>query len=530
MIAIPMLLLALAATTSAPPDSAVLQLQNRKIFVFRAPIGASGPQERASSAASRIREAAKSDSTEIITRATPEGILVLIGARPVFAVTPGDVDTAAGVSVTDEATAAARQLRTAIAEDGESRSLKTLLRGLVLSLLATAGIALLLKGLVAARRWLVRKVERVAGRAAPRIRIRGVTLVGPDHVKRGGSAVAIAVAWVAGLGACYGYLTFVLTRFPWTRPWGEALGYFLISTVRRLATSALGYVPDMITAAVIFFAARFVVGFVQSLFHAAEQGRIALPWVHTDTASPSRRIVTALIWLFALVLAYPYLPGSHSAAFKGISVFAGLLITLGSTGLMGQAMSGLVLMYSRSFKVGDFVRVNQTTGTVVSLGMLSTRIRTTKDEYVTLPNSVVVNGGITNYSLGSREGHAVVLYTSVTIGYDAPWRQIHELLLTAARRTDGVLHEPAPWVLQQALNDWTVEYQINVSIDPALAAKIPQIYSLLHANIQDAFNEAGVEIMSPSYFALRDGNSAAIPEEQRPKRRPPALRVDVNPE
>lgn len=206
-------------------------------------------------------------------------------------------------------------------------------------------------------------------------------------------------------------------------------------------------------------------------------------------------------------------------------MFAGLLITLGSTGLVGQAMSGLVLMYSRSFKTGDFIRVNQTLGAVVSLGMLSTRIRTTKNEYVTLPNSVVLSGSVTNHSFGAQEGAALVLYSSVTIGHDAPWRRVHELPIGAARRTEGVRADPAPWVLQQALSDWTVEYQIHVSIDPLSAARIPQIYGHLHAGIHDAFNQAGVEIMSPSYFAARDGNDPAIPEQHRAKTRASAIPV-----
>ncbi len=530
MLAIALLLTTLAAASPDTPDTALLELQNRKIAVFRTPVGAAGPQERLNAALRRIREAAKSESPEVTTRPAQEGVLVLVGKRAVFVVAPGDVDTTGGGSVADEATATAQRLRTAIAEIEESRNLRSLLRGLVLSLLATAGIALFWKGLASGKRWLIRKVERWAKWAAPRLGIRGLTLLHPEHLARAGRFLATATAWLAGLGAGYGYLTFVLTRFPWTRPWGEALGFYLVHTVGRLGKSALDYIPDLITAAVIFIATRFVARLVQSIFLAAEQGRVVLPWVHADTASPTRRIVTALIWLFALVLAYPYLPGSHSAAFKGISVFAGLLITLGSTGLVGQAMSGLVLMYARSFKAGDFVRLNQTLGTVVNLGMLSTRIRTIKNEYVTLANSVVVNGNITNYSLGSREGHALTLYSSVTIGYDVPWRQVHDLLLAAAARTDGVLTSPAPWVLQQALNDWTVEYQINVSIDPATAATIPKIYSTLHASIQDTFNEAGIEIMSPSYFALRDGNTSSIPEERRPKRRPPAFRVDVHPE
>jgi small-conductance mechanosensitive channel len=228
-------------------------------------------------------------------------------------------------------------------------------------------------------------------------------------------------------------------------------------------------------------------------------------------------------------VAYPYLPGSDSAAFKGVSVFGGLLLTLGSAGVVGQAMSGLVLMYSRGFKVGDFVQIGNTMGTVVGLGLLSTRVRTTKNEYVTLPNGVVVSGAVINLSAAQDQAHHLTIYSSVTIGYDVPWRQVHELMIEAAKATEGVLAEPPPFVLQRALNDWYVEYQVNAAIDPQRAPELPGFYSRLHGNIQDAFWAAGVEILSPSYFAVRDGNTATIPPEHRPKKRTATFRVDMNP-
>jgi small-conductance mechanosensitive channel len=233
--------------------------------------------------------------------------------------------------------------------------------------------------------------------------------------------------------------------------------------------------------------------------------------VHPETARPTRRIAQALLWVFAIAVAYPHLPGSGSATFKGVSVLAGLLFTLGSAGLVGQAMSGLVLMYSRSFKVGDFITAGGIQGTVVELGLLSTRLCTPKNEYVTLPNGVVVGGAVTDYTTAREHGQALFLYSSVTIGYDTPWRRVHELLLAAAARTEEMLRDPAPFVLQRALDDSYVEYQINVAVDPGRAADLPALYSVLHASIQDVFADAGVEILSPTYRAWRDGNAPALP-------------------
>ena len=277
----------------------------------------------------------------------------------------------------------------------------------------------------------------------------------------------------------------------------------------------LGAIPNLFVVALIFVAARFAVAGARSLLDAAADRRIVLPGIHPDTAAPTRRIVTVLLWLFAVALAYPYLPGSSSEAFKGVSVFAGLLFTLGSAGLVGQAMSGLVLMYARSFKVGDFIEAGGVQGTVVELGMLSTRLRTPKNEYVSIPNGVVVGRAVTDYSAARESGQPLFLHSTVTIGYDTPWRRVHELLVAAARRVEGVRADPPPFVLQQALDDSYVAYQVNAAVDPARAAEMPWFYSALHAGIQDAFAEAGVEILSPSYHAVRDGNDETLPKDRR---------------
>lgn len=228
-------LIAPAGTPTSPPDSATLEIQNRKIVVFRAPVGATGPEERAAAAAYRIQKAMKANLAEVTVRPAPEGMLVLVGDRPAFAATPDDVDTVAGVSVEERAAAAAVQLRVAIAATAETRSVRTLLRGLLFSLLAIGGLALVILGLLRARRTLLRLVESRVSRATPRLTIRGLTLPRPDHLARSARAVVMALAWVGGLSACYACLTFVLTRFPRTRPWGEALGHYLLATVRGLA-------------------------------------------------------------------------------------------------------------------------------------------------------------------------------------------------------------------------------------------------------------------------------------------------------
>ena len=510
-------------------DTAVLRIGNRLVVVFRGRLGAATPQERAAAAARRVETALVGGRDTVSSETRPEGILVLMGAQPVFTVTPADADTAAGASTTTVAGRATAQLRLAVSESREARNLRSLLTALALALAATAAVILALRLLVLGRRRVCAKLDLLTVAAAPKITIRGLALIHPRQLVVAARVLVTVAAWGLGLVAVYLYATFVLSQFPWTRPWGEALGQFLLSTLGQLGLGALHAVPSLFTVVLIFVVARFLADLVRTIFDAVEQRRLVIPGIHPDTAHPTRRIVIALLWLFALVVAYPYLPGSGSAAFKSVSVFTGVLITLGSAGLVGQAMSGLVLMYSRSFKVGDFVQVAGVQGTVVELGLLSTRLRTPKNEFVTLPNNVVVSGPLTDYTAAGEHHRPLLIYSSVTIGYDVPWRQVHDLLTTAAQKTDGVLKEPAPFVLQRALDDSYVEYQVNASIDSSRAAELPSIYSQLHASIQDAFWAVGVEIMSPSYHAVRDGNTVTIPAEHRPKQRTAAFRVDVNP-
>lgn len=500
-------------------DTAVLQLGSRLVTVFRARVAAVDPGERAASASRRIEAALAAGTDSVTTQQAPDGVLVLVGGRAAFVISRADVDTAAGQTLEEAAATVTGRLRTAITEVQKSRSVLALLVALAQGFAATAALALAIALLLQGRRRVTARLRGLTAAARPRFSIRGVTLLRPLQVISAARAAVTLLAWGLGLVAGYLYLTFLLTRFPATRAWGEALGHYLVTMLANLGLGALRALPGLFTVAVIVVAVRFVVGLVRTAFDAVGRGTLVLPGIHPDTAKPTRRIVTALLWMFALVVAYPYFPGSGSAAFRGVSVFVGVLLSLGSAGLVGQAMSGLVLMYSRAFKEGDFIQAGETQGTVQSLGLLSTRVRTPKNEYVTLPNNVIVGRPITNYSTPQSAHEALTIYSSVTIGYATPWRRVHELLNSAARRTDGVLAEPAPYVLQRALNDWYVEYQVNAAIDPGRAAELPRFYSTLHANIQDAFRDAGVEIMSPTYLALRDGNAPTIPEAQGPGKR-----------
>ena len=231
-----------------------------------------------------------------------------------------------------------------------------------------------------------------------------------------------------------------------------------------------------------------------------------------------------LLIAFGLVVAFPYLPASDSPAFTGVSVFMGVLVSLASSSALSNMIAGIVLTYTGAFRLGDRVRIGDAFGDIVETSLLATRIRTIKNEEVTIPNSIALGSAVTNYTREART-LGLILHTSVTIGYDAPWRRVHELLVGAALATPGVLHEPRPFVWQTSLNDFYVTYEINAYTRSA--REMIDIYAALHSNIQDSFYAAGVEIMSPHVTAIRDGNAVAIPEALRPRDyEAPSFRVE----
>ncbi len=476
-------------------DTAVVYLSNRVVAVFRAPLGALSPTERADAARRRLLNAINAEDDSLSVRAVPEGALVLLGQRPIFTITREDADTVGGGDLDREVLRSTAELRLALAEEEEARSLPRLLIALAQSLVATLTVILVLRGV----RWghgrlvvpLARVTDRVKG-----ISVRGVELVSARQVVGVTRSVVIGAMWIVGGVITYVYIAFVLTRFPWTRQWGEALGDYLVATLTSAAVAIAREIPDLFIILLIVVGIRILVRLVTTLFRAAEQGIIAIPGIHPETALPTKRLIVALLWVFALALAYPYLPGSESQAFTGVSVFAGILITLGSTGIIGQAMSGLVIVYTRALKVGEYVQISEAEGVVTSVGLLSTKLRTNKLEEITIPSTGVLSQRVKNYSrLGGETG--VILTTTVTIGYDAPWRQVHGLLLLAARDTKGVRPTPPPFVRQRALSDFYVEYELYMHTDdPSNKA---QLLAEVHARIQDRFNEFGVQIMSPHY-------------------------------
>ncbi len=316
-----------------------------------------------------------------------------------------------------------------------------------------------------------------------------------SHIVESLQGLVTFLAWALGLAVGYGWLTFVLRRFPYTRPWGESLREFLIGQLSFVGLAMLESLPELFTVLVIALVTRFVSRIAHLLFEAVANGRVTIPGVYPETAQPTRKLVDAVLWMFALAIAYPFLPGSDSDAFKGVSVFVGLMVSLGSSGLVNQVMSGLTLTYSRALHAGDFVAVGDVEGTVTQVGTLSTKITTVKGEDVTIPNALVVSQTVTNYSrLADTEG--VFVPTEITIGYDVPWRQVEALLLLAAARSAGVRRQPTPRVRQVSLEDFYIRYSLQFCLERPADRR--DTLAAVHANILDAFNEYGSRSPRPT--------------------------------
>jgi small-conductance mechanosensitive channel len=302
--------------------------------------------------------------------------------------------------------------------------------------------------------------------------------------------------------------------FPWTKPIANQLLGYVINPVKNILLGILHYIPNLLTIAVIYIATRYIVKLVRFIATEVENGAITIKNFYPEWAKPTYNIIRVLFYAFMFVVIFPYLPGSDSKIFQGVTVFLGVLFSFGSSSAISNMVAGLVLTYMRPFKIGDRVKVGEITGDVVEKNLLITRIRTIKNEDITVPNSTILGGAVVNYTTSSKN-LGLILHTSITIGYDAPWSIIHGLMINAALATEGIMAEPKPFILQTDLNDFNVTYQVNAYTSQS--HKMAVIYSNLHQNIQDKFNEAGVEIMSPHYTALRDGNTIQIPDDYKPK-------------
>ena len=481
-----------------PGDSpALLKIRNRPIVTLRARFSAALPQERANQAQRMFARALSGkDVPKAAVKTFMGGRLLVVGDVSLIGITPLDLDPIDDQTLDEAADEALANLDLVLEEIREERSLKSILRALALSIVATLILAAVLWVISYLNRLVVRKVA--AGEKAVTKGMVGDIAPETRKVTAATRLMVSLASWVTAIFCFLIWLTFVLKRFPYSRPWGEEVYVFVHGTAMTLLLGIAGALPNLFSVLLIFIVARILARLVRAFFDSVEKGKIRPPWVYPETAMPTTRLLVVVIWIFAFVAMYPYLPGSGSEAFKGLGMILGLMISLGGSGVISQAMSGLVLMYSRALRRGDYVRIDETEGVVITLGMLATKIRTNKREEITIPNAVILGTSTKNYSrLAGREG--VILHTTITIGYTEPWRKVHEALIAAAGLTEGLRKEPKPFVNQTGLSDFYVEYQLNAHLESP-HMRLPAM-AKLHANIQDTFNEAGITIVSPHYVA-----------------------------
>lgn len=511
--------------SSPQPIGAPVVFADETLFTIYDKLGPFSPQERAQAITERLVRLAKDPFTRTypVTAVDRETTSELVyGEMVVMTVTDHDAQPT-GKSRQEIAQAYAAKVQHVLVTGREQFTLHALIVDVALALLDTAVFLGLLFAFSRIFPRIYGKVEAWRGTVVRAVKIQRMELLSADQIATGLIGAAKTVRFGATAALLYVYLTTALGIFPWTRGISASLLDAVVSTLGAIGRAFATYVPDVVSIIVIVIVTQYVIKLIHLVFDGIERGAITFAGFHRDWAKPTYKIVRFLVIVFSAIACFPYIPGSQSEGFRGISVFLGLLISLGSAAAFGNIIAGVVLTYMRPFSVGDRVKIADTTGDVMEKTLLVTRVRTTKNVDITIPNSMVLGSHLVNFSACARN-QGLILHTSVTIGYGAPWRHVHELLIAAARATTHILPTPKPFVLQTSLNDFYVTYEINAYTDqPNLMAGI---YAELHQHIQDKFNEAGVEIMSPHYTQIRDGNKTTTPDQYLPTHyQTPGLRI-----
>jgi len=520
-------ILALAALPgSAAPAEAPVIFNGRTLFTLRTAVGSFSPEARAEALQDRLITLSADRLAKIGPLTTVKGASSTdIDAGDVVLLSITDQDAAAEGKPRDVLAASYAQiLENALRTSREERSLKQRLEDLGLSLVLTAFFILILRLVQLGFRRLHANFESWRGTRIRGVRLQRLELLTAQRATWILISAARCIEATGLLLLSYFYVSLMLSIFPETRMFAATLFANTQAGLRAAGHALAAFLPNLFTIVLIVIATRYTIKLCRYLFRAVETGMLTISGFYPEWADPSYKIVRLLVLAIAAVVIFPFIPGNDSPALRGVSIFFGVLVSLGSAGTVGNIVAGVLLTYTRAFQIGDRVRIADTLGDVTEKTLLATHIRTIKNEDITVPNSLVLSSHITNYSSCCQD-RGLILHTAVTIGYDAPWRQIHQLLISAAAATPDLLSEPAPFVLQTALNDFYVQYQLNAyTREPS---RMAVIYSALHQNIQDQFNEAGVEICSPHFSAIRDGNHIAIPDSYVPERYvAPAFRVN----
>lgn len=412
------------------------------------------------------------------------------------------------------------RIQEAVERYRHDRAPKVLLTNAGYVLTATVLLVLVIVGLRLGFRRLERTIARRYGWRIDALKVKSVELLEAEQIWTGLRGALQVLHGLLLLVAVYLYLHFALGLLPWTRKLSFALLDMAIEPLLTIGQGIVKYVDNVVFLIILVFVIRYVLKLFRALFNAIRRGKVVFASFEPEWAWPTYRLIRILVIAFAIVVAYPYIPGSDSDAFKGISIFLGVLLSLGSSSAISNIIAGYTMTYRRAFKIGDRVKIGDTIGDVTEMRLLVTHLRSLKNEEVVIPNSTILNSAVINFSSLARD-EGVILHTTVGIGYEVPWRQVEAMLLLAAERTEGLAEEPKPFVLQRSLGDFAVNYELNAYC--SAPRRMAALYTELHQNIQDVFNEYGVQIMTPAYE--RDTEQPkTVPQDKwyTPPARPPA--------
>jgi small-conductance mechanosensitive channel len=522
-----LLLLGLLASpaTSQPPNGDSAASAEDRALVETAPVVVDGEPlfrlrglssypaaHRAEIVADRIRSIASDDA---IDPSTVQAIKderdtrITAGNRPLMTVLEADA-ALEGVDHWILAQVYLEKIRNAIVAYRTARTREALLQSAWRAAVATLAALVVLFVLRRGFRALRSSVERRHSEHVSAANVRTFEAVRRERLW---SLLLSMVRFVGNVSialAVFLYLRYVLGLFPSTRGIAKQLAAWVFGPLVKLGAAVVDNLPNLFFLAILFLLTRYALRFIRVFFSAAGRGEPEVKGFDPEWAEPTYKLVRMLVIALAIVVAYPYIPGSDTPAFKGISVFAGVLISLGSSSAISNVVAGYILIYRRVFKEGDVVKIGDIEGRVTQVRLQVTHIRTIKNEEIVVPNSTIVTSEVKNYStLCATDG--LILHTTVGIGYDTPWQQVEAMLLEAAARTPGILQEPKPFVLQTALGDFAVTHQINVYCDTART--MARTYAALHRNILDVFNENDVQIMTPAYEGDPERPKVVPPEQ-----------------
>lgn len=508
------------------PLRAPVSLRGEVIFQVQAPTGQLPVPERAARIQERLEAAVRAGRIGEEVRVEPRtgGADVYAGPDFVFSVWDEDAARAATplATLTAERVGALKAALDGAAQETQPASLA---RSGAKVAGATLALVLFLVGLRRLARVARYRTARLAHgrlRLLRRSRIPGLSALRFGKLIRGAIRLVALVAAIVALAA---WLEYSLGEVPWTRAAARASARFLVDAVGGVAGAILAYLPSAFYILLIALVTRLLLRLIRAAFRELEVGRVTMPGFHADWARPTFNLVRLLVIALAAVIVFPYLPGSGSPAFQSVSIFVGVLVSLGSTSAVANVVAGVILTYMRPFLVGDRIRCGEVEGMVLVKGFLAVRLRTDWNEVIILPNATVLSGHVVNFSAMAR-GEGLLVRTAVTIGYAVPWQQVHGLLVAAAEGTEGLERRPAPFVLQTALDDFYVRYQVHATC--RIPERLPHVLGALHQRIQDEFARAGVEIMSPHVTMLRDGHELAFPAAFHPPGAVPGrLRVET---